>query len=198
MQCVSERRIVTCGEGPGNMRRPQCRDAAIGMPKFRPSTVARQPGSGQPRESTWASSPASGWSDHGAADRTARSPMASPAPAAAKGPSWPSATQGERFTRAHRRVCRARVRQRTWPSTATWATTRRSRRCSRGLGESLAGVRRLRALDRLTRRARPSAATSWTACRARPSASRSTSRRTASRRWPRPRCRGLRSRQPRC
>ena len=41
-----------------------------------------------------------------------------------------------------------------------------------------------------SRRARRSPATSSTACRARPSASPTTSRPTASRRWPRPRCRG--------
>ncbi len=56
------------------------------------------------------------------------------------------------------------------------------------LSADLAEVRRLRAQHRLSRRARRSPATSWTACRARASRSRTTSAPTASRPWPRPPC----------
>jgi enoyl-[acyl-carrier protein] reductase I len=55
----------------------------------------------------------------------------------------------------------------------------------KGLSQTWPQVRRLRAQPSASRRARRSPATSSTACRARPSRSRTTSVRTASRRWPR-------------
>ncbi len=96
---------------------------------------------------------------------------------------------GERFKDRITELRRASSTAR-WCSTATSATTRRSPRCSTSSAQTLAASSTASCTRSASRRARRSPATFWTACRASPSASRTTSRPTAFRRWPRPRCRG--------
>ena len=84
---------------------------------------------------------------HRACCPTARSPTASPGPATARAPSWPSAMSAN----ASRTASPSSPPSSTpsWSSTATSATTRRSSALFAQLGEHWPAVRRLRARDRL-------------------------------------------------
>ena len=190
MQCVSESRIVTSAERPGNPKRPHDghgrgrrlgRRARIPPQCHRPAARPAGPiGSthGIPRRQEAA--------HHRAAveplDRLRHRPGLPP-----RGRRAGLQLRRRTLQRPHRRI-RRRIRQRAGVRLRRRQTTPRSRPCSTssarpGRSSTASCIRSA------SRRARRSPATSWTACRARPSASRTTSRPTASRPWPRRPCR---------
>ena len=120
---------------------------------------------------------------------TAPSPTASRAPVTAKAPSSPSATSGRALQGAHHRDFAGRVRLDARLRLRRRRATSRSPRMCDELAKQAwpEGFDGLRALDRLRAEARPSPATSSTACLARgiPHRPRHLEP-TASRRWPRP------------